>query len=375
MKYMIIAGEASGDLHGSELIRSILELDPGADIVFFGGDAMARVTGRAPVVHTREMAFMGFSEVIRNTGKIRRNFRKAKHLLEEFKPDALILIDYPSFNLKVAKSAKKAGVKVFYYISPKVWAWKEFRVRTIKKLVDRMLVIFPFEVSFYRDRHDYHVEYVGNPSVTEVDNLLESAPSRAEFLAANGLRDRKIIALLPGSRTGEIRNNLPVMLKAVERFPQYRGVIAGAPDIDRSFYASFSDLPVVYNDTVALLKHSEAALVTSGTATLEAALVGVPQIACYRSNGKKLAYQIMKKILKVKFVTLPNLIAGREIIPELLLHLCTPDALSEKLIPLLRDSEQKEEMLSGYAEMRAKLETPDTAPGNAARSILRVLKS
>ncbi len=373
MKYMLIAGEASGDLHASHLMKSMKELDPSAGFVFLGGDLMAAVAGHAPLVHIRDMAFMGFSEVLRNLGAINRNLKAAKEAVIREHPDALILVDYPSFNLKVAKVAKRAGIPVFYYISPKVWAWKEHRVKAIKQLVDKMFVIFPFEVAFYRDRHDYAVEFVGNPSLAEVDTALDSLPPRADFLARHRLRDRPIIALLPGSRIGEIRNNLSVMSSVVERFPQYRGVIAGAPNIDLDVYGRFTDLPVVYDDTLALLANSRAALVTSGTATLEAALVGTPQVACYRSNGRRVAYEIMKRILKVPFVTLPNLIANREVIPEMLLHQCTPEAVADRLTPLLRDTPERTAMLSGYADIRAALAAPGSAPANTARSIHTLL--
>lgn len=370
---MIIAGEASGDLHASFLAEAIKSLDPEAAFAFLGGDRTARATGERPVVHISQMAFMGFSEVLRNLKTIGRNMAAARQTVDTFRPDALILVDYPSFNLKVARHAKKAGITNFYYISPKVWAWKEHRVKAIKRLIDKMLVIFPFEVDFYREKHDYAVEYVGNPTLSEVDGHLAALEPRSDFLARHGLRDRPLIALLPGSRKGEIRNNLRVMAEVVERFPQYRGVIAGAPGIPLDFYRDFSELPVVYDDTLALVAHSKAALVTSGTATLETALVATPQVACYRSNGQPIAYKIMKHILKVPFVTLPNLIAGREVIPEMLVHMCTPDAVTEKLIPLLKDSPERERMANGYAEVRRRLETDGSAPLNAARVIVQYL--
>lgn len=373
MKYMIIAGEASGDLHASHLMTALKEADPDARFVFLGGDLMSAAAGHDPLVHIRDMAFMGFSEVLRNLGPIRRNLRIAKDAVTKERPDALILVDYPSFNLKVAETARKADIPVFYYISPKVWAWKEHRVKTIKRLVDRMFVIFPFEVGFYHDRHDYDVEFVGNPSLAEVDAALATLPARPDFLSRHRLRDRPIIALLPGSRIGEIRNNLSVMTAVVEHFPQYRGVIAGAPNIDMEVYRRFTDLPVIYNDTLALLAHSRAALVTSGTATLEAALAGTPQVACYRSNGRRIAYEIMKRILKVPFVTLPNLIAGREVIAEMLLHQCTPETVGDKLTPLLRDTPERTAMLEGYADIRKALAAPGSAPVNAARAIVEAV--
>lgn len=366
---MVIAGEASGDLHAAHLMEELRKIDISASFVFLGGDRMAAVSGVEPLIHIREMAFMGFSEVLRNLGAIRHNLQITKKALEEVRPDALILVDYPSFNLKIAKHAKKFGIKVFYYISPKVWAWKEYRVKDIKRLVDRMYVIFPFEVEFYHKRHDYEVEFVGNPSVAEVDDALKKLCDRTEFLKKYGLRDRPIIALLPGSRVGEIRNNLRIMNAVTERYPQYRGVIAGAPNIDLSLYRQHSDLPVIYDDTFNLLAHSRAALVTSGTATLESALTRTPQVACYRSNGSKLAYSVMERLLKVDFVTLPNLIAGSEVIPELLLHNCTVDNIAEALTPLLTETPSRMEMMRGYDSIRQILTAPGSAPANAARSI------
>lgn len=371
---MLIAGEPSGDLHASHLISALKQECENADFVFLGGDLMENASGKKAAVHIREMAFMGFSEVLRNINKINDNLKTAKHLLDTVKPDALILIDYPSFNLKIARHAKRLGIPVFYYISPKVWAWKEHRVKAIKRLVDQMYVIFPFEVEFYKLRHDYDVTFVGNPSVAEVEGILKEAPSHSEFLKRNGLRDRPIIALLPGSRLGEIRNNLPVMVKTVERFPQYRGVIAGAPGVNEDFYKGFSDLPVIYNQTIELLSYSCAALVTSGTATLETALTKTPQVACYRSNGSKLAYNIMAKLLKVPYVTLPNLIVNRQIIPEMLLHECTADKVADELTPLLRETPSRKLMTEGYEELRDILVTPGIAPINAARDIVARLK-
>lgn len=370
MVYMLIAGEASGDLHASHLMASIRRHDPEAQFVFLGGDLMAAQAGREPVVHYRDMAYMGFSEVIRNIGSIRRNLKLARKVLEKVHPDCLILIDYPSFNLKVAATAHNAGIPVYYYISPKVWAWKEWRVKTIKKLVDKMFVIFPFEVEWYRSRHGMDVTYVGNPSIAEIDAAIAAAPDADEFTSRHKLRQRPIIALLPGSRRGEIRNNLPVMLKAAAAFVQYQAVVAGAPGIEPEFYAQFGNFPVVTGDTMNLLAVCRAALVTSGTATLEAALAGVPQVACYRANGSELSYKIMQRLLSVDFVTLPNLILGREAIAEKLLHQCTPVAVAEALSPLTAlTSKKRQKMLDDYKEMRAILGDGDAAE-NTARLIV-----
>lgn len=354
MHYFLSSGEASGDLHGAELIKSLRRLDPDARFTFLGGDACADAAGTTPLIHIRRMAFMGFSEVLRNLPAIWRNIRTAKKAIADGRPDALILVDYPSFNLRLAEKAAKLGIPVFYYISPKVWAWKEWRVKKIKKLVTKLFAIFPFEPDFYR-RHGMEVEYVGNPSVEEVAERLEAAPPRDEFLKAHRLRDRKIIALLPGSRRGEIRNNLRVMIQAVDMMPQYRGVIAGAPGIEPEFYSQFTDLPVLHGETYNLLAHSHAALVTSGTATLETALAGVPQVVTYRANGSSISYRLMKRLLKIRFVSLPNLIADREIIPEQLLHMCTPELVGAKLAGILPDREPRRMQLEGYADMRERL--------------------
>lgn len=369
MKYFLIAGEASGDLHAADLIRSLKARDDQAQFAFLGGDLMADASGVQPVIHYREMAFMGFVEILRHASAIRRNFKGARQAIKDFSPDCLILIDYPSFNLRMGTFARKLGIPVHYYIPPKVWAWKEWRVKKIKKIIDKMLCIFPFEVDFYA-KHGMTVDYVGNPSVLEVDRALRDAPSREAFLSSNRLQDKPIIALLPGSRLSEISVNMPIMAEAMRQFPQYRGVVAGAPGVDPEFYKRFSNLPVVFGQTYGLLANSRAALVTSGTATLETALAGVPQVAMFRHNGSKLFYKLMRRVLKIDFVTLPNLIAGRQIIPELLLHLCTPDSCAAALGRLLPDREPRRRMLDDYAAMRAILGSK-SAPDNAAEILLR----
>lgn len=365
MHYFIIAGEASGDLHGAALIWALRQADTHASFSFLGGDLMTAAAGSDPIIHNRDMAFMGFSEVIRHLPAIFSNLSVARRQLIARRPDCLILIDYPSFNLKIAKTAKRADIPVFYYISPKIWAWKEWRIKAIKRYVTRMFSILPFERQFYA-RHSFPVDYVGNPSVEEIDGLRPSLQSRPDFLAEHALRDRPIIALLPGSRMGEIRCNLPVMVEAVRRFPQYRPVIAGAASIPDEAYASICDYPVVRNSTFDLLANARAALVTSGTATLETALLGVPQVVVYRSNGSKLAYRIMRRLIKVDFISLPNLIAGSDIIPELILHNCTPDTIADSLAPLLTDTPARAAQLEGYDRMRAILGTSTAATTTAS---------
>lgn len=367
MHYFIIAGEASGDLHAAGLITALRETDPDARFTFLGGDAMAQAAGTQPVIHYSRMAYMGFSEVLRHLGTIFSNMRRTRRALADARPDCFIAVDYPSFNLKIAKTACKLGIPVYWYISPKIWAWKQWRVKDIRRVVRRMLCILPFEPEFYAGHSYPHADYVGNPSVEEIDAALAAVGPRDEFLRRHRLRDHPVIALLPGSRRGEIRCNLPVMAEVARRFPQYTIAVAGAPGIDDSFYAGLTNFPVIRGATHELLAHSHAALVTSGTATLEAALAGVPQVVTYRSNGSKLAYNLMKKLLHVSFVSLPNLIVGREIIPEQLLHLCTPDAVADRLSRLTRlNSPERAAQTDGYAEMRRRLGGPGAASRAAA---------
>ena len=370
MKYMLIAGEASGDLHASRLINAISRRQPDAQFTIIGGDLMAAEAGVAPVIHYRDMAYMGFSEVLRHLGPIFRNLRTAKESLRAERPDALILADYPSFNLKVAKEAKKLNIPVYYFISPKIWAWKKWRIKSIRRLVRKMLCILPFEPQWYRENGYDGAVYVGNPSLEEMDHAIAKAPSRETFLKTNRLRDHRIIALLPGSRRGEIRCNLPVMDAVARQFPQYTIVVGGAPGIPDDVYKGLTKFTVIRDQTHSLLAHAHAALVTSGTASLEAALAGVPQVAMYRSNGSKVAYNMMKRILSVDFVTLPNLISGKAIIPEMLLHFCTTEGVAAELRALTPDnSEARARQLAGYSFMRAKLGTEDCAD-NAADVIL-----
>ncbi len=358
MKYMIIAGEASGDLHAANVIKSLKKIDTASDIRFFGGDLMAKEAGHAPDLHYDQMNVMGFSEVIRKLPVIMRNLKQAKTLLRDFHPDALILVDYPGFNLKMAKFAHKLHIPVHYFISPKVWAWKEWRVKKIKKYVDRLYSILPFEVGFFK-KHNYDVTYVGNPSVQEIAYSIGHIPPKKHFMERQGLDDpRPIIALLPGSRRGEIRNNLPLMIAAAKRFPDFQYVVGAAPAIPEKFYREIAQDPglkVVFGSTHTLLKYSQAAVVTSGTATLETALIGTPQVVVYRANGVKLSYKIMEKMLKVKYVSLPNLIVGNNIVPELLVHNCTVGSISRELSPILQPSPRRDWQLAGYRTMQRKL--------------------
>lgn len=379
MRYFLSAGEASGDIHGAPLMRALRKLDPKAEFVFLGGDEMTAAAreadpAAAPLIHYRDMAFMAFSEVLRHLGKIFGNLRVAKDALATTRPDALILIDYPSFNLKLADRARALGIPVYYYISPKVWAWKEWRVKKIKRLCRKVLSILPFEVEFFQ-KHDMDVEYVGNPSVEEVEKREAALPHRDEFVKTYSLDpSRPLLALVPGSRRGEIRNNLPIMDAVARRFPGLQPVVAGAPAIEPEFYRGYTGFPVVEGCTFELIRNSACALVTSGTATLETALLGTPQVVCYRANGSRLSYNIMKQLIKCPWVSLPNLIAGKEIVPEMLVHLCTVDAVTEQLAAILPGSPGRDEMLRGYARMRGRLGTSD-APLRAAQIIVEDLKA
>ena len=374
MKYFISAGEASGDLHGGPLIEALKECDENAEFVFLGGDCMAKASGHAPLIHYRDMAFMGFSEVLRHLGTVLGNLKTAREAVARERPDALVLIDYPSFNLKLAAFAHGLGIPVYYYISPKVWAWKEWRIKDMRRYCRKVLSILPFEVGYFKGK-GMEVEYVGNPSVEEVDAREASLPPRGEFLARWNLpADKPLLALVPGSRVGEIRNNLPVMDAVARRFPQFTAVIAGAPGIDASIYSGFSSFPVVGNATFELLRNSANALVTSGTATLETALLGTPQVVCYRSNGSRLSRKVLERFIKCPFVSLPNLIAGREIVRELLLDRCNEEAVAAELAAILPGAPCRDEMLRGYARMRGILGTSDAAR-TAACAILTNLKN
>ena len=359
MKYMLVAGEASGDLHASNLIDSIKKLDSEAEFKFIGGDLMAKSARKSPEIHYENLNVMGFADVVKSLPSLLGNLKKAKALINKFRPDVLILVDYPGFNLKLAKYAHNLGLRVDYFISPKIWAWKEWRVKSIKKYVDNMYSILPFEEPFYK-KHSYDVKYVGNPSVQEIDYALGHLPPKKHFLERQGFenQDKNIIALLPGSRRSEIRQNLPVMIEAAKKFPEFTYAVAAAPAVPEKFYREIAQDPglqVVFGATPTLLKYSQAALVTSGTATLETALIGTPQVVCYRSNGSKLFYRVMEKMLKVKYVSLPNLIANNSIVPELLLHNCTVDNVVRSLSPLLQPSPKREWQTSGYKNIRRKL--------------------
>lgn len=372
MKYFLIAGEASGDLHGSHLIEAIAAADPQAEFRFLGGDLMAAAAATEPIIHYRDMAYMGLLEVVRHLPGILLIMRTAREAIAEWKPDTVVLIDYPSFNLKIARFAHERGIRVCYFISPKVWVWKQRRVKDIRRHVDTMCCILPFEPAWY-SKHGYTATYVGNPTVEEIDRALGQIPPRAEFCSSHRLDpDRPVIALLPGSRVREINDNLPIMLAAAERHTECQLAVSAAPNIDRGVYdAIIGDRPVtlVEGATWSLVRHARLAVVTSGTATLETALLNTPQIACYRMGGSRVLYNIYRRILKVSYVTLPNLIAGQVIIPELLMHNCTADAVAGHIDRLIADTPERAAQLDNYRSMRSILgDSPCAA--TAARCIV-----
>lgn len=353
MKYYLIVGEASGDLHASNLMKSIKRHDPDAIFRFFGGDLMSAVGGER-VKHYRELAYMGFIPVLMHLRTIFTNMSRCKKDIIEWSPDVLILVDYPGFNLSIAEYIRKnSSIPVYYYISPKIWAWKEYRIKNIKRDVDELFSILPFEVDFFA-KHKYKINYIGNPCVDAVDAFLKGdTESDTEFRTTNALDNRPVIALLAGSRKQEIESNLPMMLQAVGQFPDYQPVIAGAPGIDEQFYAPYlqAGAQIIFGQTYRLLKHSCAALVTSGTATLETALFRVPQVVCYATPMAKLYSWLKRHFLKVRFVSLVNLIAGREVVTELVAaDMCLPNVISE-LAMILPGSKERDVMLSEYDRM------------------------
>lgn len=377
MKYYLIVGEASGDLHASNLMKSIKAIDGDAQFRFFGGDLMSAVGGER-VKHYRELAYMGFIPVLMHLRTILSNMSSCKKDIVEWNPDALILVDYPGFNLSVAEFIhKKTNIPVYYYISPKIWAWKEYRIKNIKRDVDELFSILPFEIDFFEKKHNYKINYVGNPCVDSVDAFLRNdAMERSEFLATNDIPSKPIIALLAGSRKQEITANLPVMLEAVKEFPEYQPVIAGAPGIDKDFYAPYlkEGACIVFGQTYNILNNSHAALVTSGTATLETAIFRVPQVVCYATPMARLYSWLKKRFLKVKFVSLVNLIAGREAVRELVAADMTLENVKSELGKLLpQDSKERTAMLNEYSRMLDILGAPG-ASQRAAGKIVSLLK-
>ena len=390
MKYYIIAGEASGDLHGSNLIKELRKADPGTGVRCWGGDLMA-AAGGVLVKHYKDLAFMGFVEVLSNLRTIFKNLEFCRQDIRAYKPDALILVDYPGFNMRIAKWAHQQGIKVIYYISPQVWAWKEGRVRQIKEYVDKMLVILPFEKDFYK-RWNFEVEYVGHPLVEVIDRFLADdrlhtmqtlAPTNeltahsSQLATSSPIAALPIIALLPGSRRQEILKKLPLMLEVCRHFPSHLFVVAKAPGLEDAFYEDMlkahPNVSSVRNETYALLSKASAACVTSGTATLETALFGVPEIVCYKGNA--LSYQIAKRLIKVKYISLVNLIMDKLVVKELIQDQLTPGNLRKELDILLNDPQKLGQLRADYKALKELLSQGGHASANAAHSILQFLNA
>lgn len=375
MKYYLIVGEASGDLHASNLMKALKAADKEADFRFFGGDLMSQVGGTC-VKHYRDCAFMGVIPVLMNLRTIFANMAMCKKDIKEWQPDALILVDYPGFNLSIARDIHKTtSIPVYYYIAPKIWASREGRIKNIKRDVDAMFSILPFEVGYFK-KHNYEINYIGNPCVDAVDAYLRmNKRDDSAFRAANGLGDKPIVALLAGSRKHEIKDNLPQMLEAIAKYPDYRPVIAGAPGIDKELYAPYlqQGAAIVFGDTYRLLQHAHAALVTSGTATLETALFRVPQVVCYSTPAAWLVSKLKHLFLKVKYISLVNLIADREVVRELVAADMTVGNITRELGKLLPpDSPERQAMLSGYDHMIDILGAPG-ASQHAAEKMVQLL--
>jgi lipid-A-disaccharide synthase len=374
MKYYLIAGEASGDLHGSNLMRELKLADPEAEFRYFGGDLMQNESGTL-VKHYREMAFMGIVNVVLNLKTIERNLKFCQKDLLEFQPDVVILIDYPGFNLRFAGFAKRHGFRVFYYISPKVWAWKEYRIKRIKAFVDELFTILPFETDYFK-KHDIKVNYVGNPLMDSVAAFRKNALSKEEFTDQNNLDDRPIVALLSGSRKQEIKNTLPIMRKAAACYPEFQFVVAGVSTVEKKTYEKILGgfpIPVVYNQTYDLLNNAHSALVASGTATLETALFGVPQTVLYRVEGGRVVQFIMKNFfLKVKWASLPNLILNKEALKEFIQVDLTFKNVRDELHRLLYEQDYRDKITADYNRLMEILGEPGTSK-RAAKKMVETL--
>lgn len=379
MKYYLIVGEASGDLHASHLMKALKAQDHEAEFRFFGGDLMKAVGGEQ-VKHYKELAYMGFVPVLLHLPTIFRNMKMCKEDIVRWQPDVVILVDYPGFNLSIAKYLKaNTHIPVFYYIAPKIWAWKEYRIKRIKRDVAALFSILPFEVPFFEEKHHYPIHYVGNPTADEVREFRSTYKDTFEsFCMANHLDSHKpIIALLAGSRLQEIKDNLPAMMQAVGRYPAYQAVLAGAPSIDDAYYEKFlsgTHVRLVKNQTYPLLAHATAALVTSGTATLETALFDVPQVVCYETPVPHLIRFAFKHVIKVKYISLVNLIADREIVQELLADRFSAANIVSELQRILPGGEARAKMLTDYEEVRKRLGN-EVAPLNAAKRMIHLLKA
>lgn len=373
-KFYIIAGEASGDLHASNLMRAMLAEKSDCEFRFWGGDEMIKVSNTC-VKHIKELAFMGFVEVLMNIKTIFKNLKSCKDDILQYKPDAIILVDYPGFNLRIAKWAHQQNIKVIYYISPQIWAWKQNRVYTIKKVVDEMYVILPFEKDFYK-KFDFEVTYIGHPLLDAIENYKKTNEiSLLQFIEQNKLSNKPIIAVLPGSRKQEVSKKLPIMLDALKDFKEYQIVIAGAPNLEPDFYQPYiersNNLHLVHSKTYDLLSCSELAVVTSGTATLETALFEVPEVVCY--IGSPVSYLIAKQLIKIKFISLVNLIMNREVVKELIQNNCNAQTIKNEVSQLIIGKPKREQMLNDYKELK-KILGEGGASKKIAQSLLKTIE-
>ncbi len=372
LKLYFIAGEASGDLHGSNLMKALLNNDPSIDFRFWGGDLMEKIAGK-PVKHIKELAFMGFIEVIFNLRTILRNIKTCKADILAYQPDALVLIDYPGFNMRIAEWAKQHNIKVYYYISPQIWAWKQNRVHKIKRTVDHLFAILPFEKAFY-EKFDFEVEYVGHPLLDAIEQYKENTFSEADFRQKWELGEKPIIAVLPGSRKQEVKVKLPIMLDAVQDLHNYQILIAGAPSLDVSFYEPLianRNAKIIHGATYDVLASSEAAIVTSGTATLETALLNIPEVVCYKASP--ISYAIAKRLVKIKFISLVNLIMDREVVRELIQHECNARQIRDELTLILEGGAKRKNVLADYEIMRQNL-GGGGASEKVAQSLLKTIR-
>lgn len=372
-KFYVIAGEASGDLHAANLMKALRQEDASVQFRFWGGDLMQEVAGD-PVKHIRDLAFMGFAEVVMNLRTILNNMRFCKADILSYKPDAVILVDYPGFNLRIAEWAKKQGIKVYYYVSPQVWAWKQKRVYKIKQSVDHLFAILPFEQDFYK-KFDYQVEYVGHPLLDAIEQFRERSSEGESFHQKWNLDDRPIIAILPGSRKQEVSVKLPIMLEAIKEFPMFQCVIAGAPALDPSFYEPLighTKAKIIHGETYSILSHASVGIITSGTATLETALFEVPEVVCYK--GSPISYQIAKRLIKIRFISLVNLIMDREVVRELIQHECNPERIREEVRRLLPGGDRRQQVLDDYKKLKIVL-GGGGASKKVAQSLLKTIQT
>lgn len=375
MKYYVIAGEASGDLHGSNLMKGILKADPEAQFRFWGGDRMAEVGGVENLVkHYKKTSFFGVTEVLRNLPTIFSQLDECKRDLIAFAPDVLICVDYPGFNFKVAKFAHGKGIRTFYYISPKVWAWKERRVERIRRYVDRLFIIFPFEIEYFRQK-GIEAVYEGNPIMDSIAQTLAMVPAKSEFCAACGLDDRPIVALLAGSRTSEVKRNLAFMTALSKEFPEHQFVVAGVSWLDRGLYEKYlagSDVKLVTDQTYGLLRYADGAVVCSGTATLETALIGTPEVVCYRMD--EFSYRVARAFVKIGFISLVNIIMKREVVRELIQHDMTVANAAAELKAIMKGGAKHDQMMADYGELQAVVGGEGASDRFAARMV-EILKS